>query len=319
MSVAYRAFYLTLAFLMPFALATAAGLPLAKKSMTLKNKQVDISIEYPQTGNPKIDGAIRRYAGDSFKWFAASKPDDDGNTSAYMLQTTYTVERNDGKVLAILFTEYTDMGGAHPNSDYHTLDFLLPDGAQVFLPEIVDGQRGLKRVSDLAAAGLLKSIGTGSDALSDKDTIAMGTGPQADNFKDFVLLPDKLHIFFPPYQVAAYAAGPQEIFIPFSKLKDVMRPDWRAPAASFDCKKAASVIEHAICADAALARLDRQTAEAYQVAIKNAYEPTAQEKVRQEQRAWVARRNAACGSPAPSACLTKFYTDRLAILLKWPT
>jgi len=286
--------------------------------MTLKNKQVDIAIEYPQTGNAKIDAAIRRYADASFKWFAASKPEDDGNTNAYMLQTTYSVERNDGKVLAILFTEYTDMGGAHPNSDYHTLDFLLPDGAQVFLPEIVDGQRGLKRISDLAAAGLLKSIGTGSDALSDKDTIAMGTGPQADNFKDFVLLPDKLHVFFPPYQVAAYAAGPQEITIPFAKLKDVMRPDWRAPAASFDCTKAATVIEHAICADAALARLDRQTAEAYQVAIKNAYEPAAQEKVRQEQRAWLARRNAACNGSAPGACLTKFYTDRLAVLVKWP-
>jgi hypothetical protein len=265
MSVAYRAFYLTLALLVPLALASAsaAGLPLAKKSMALKNKQVDISIEYPQTGNAKIDAAIRRYADASFKWFAASNTDDDANQNAYMLQTTYTVERNDGKVLAILFTEYTDMGGAHPNSDYHTLDFLLPDGAQIFLPEIVDGNRGLRRVSDVASAELLRTIGTGAEAMSDKDTIAMGAGPQADNFKDFVLLPDRLHIFFPPYQVAAYAAGPQEVFIPFARLKDVMRPDWRAPAASFDCAKAASVIEHAICADAMLARLDRQTAEAY--------------------------------------------------------
>jgi peptidoglycan-N-acetylglucosamine deacetylase len=319
--MARRIFYLILLGLLPWAVASAsaAGLAVAKKAMTLKNKQVDISIEYPQTGNAKIDAAIRRYADASFKWFAASKPDDDGNTNAYMLQTTYSVERNDGKVFAVLFTEYTDMGGAHPNSDYHTLDFLLPDGAQIFLPEIVDGQRGLKRVSELVAADLLKRIGSGAEAMSDKDTIAMGTGPQADNFKDFVLLPDKLHIFFPPYQVASYAAGPQDAFIPLAKLKDVTRPDWRAPAASFDCAKAASVIEHAICADAALARLDRQTAEAYQVALKNAYEPAAQEKVRQEQRDWIAKRNKACGGAAPSACLSKFYTDRLAVLLKWPT
>ena len=314
--MARRAFYLILAFLLPLAMASAAGLPVAKKTMALKNKKVDISIAYPQTGNAKIDAVIRKYATDSFKWFAASNPEDDGNTNAYTLETSYSVERNDGKVFAVLFTEYTDMGGAHPNSDYHTLDFLLPDGAQVFLPEIVDGPRGLKRVSDLVTAKLIKTIASGTEPMSDPDTIKMGTAPLADNFKDFVLLPDKLHIFFPPYQVAAYAAGPQEVTIPLSQLKDVTRPDWRAPAASFDCAKAASVIEHAICADAMLARLDRQTAEAYQVAIKNAYEPAAQEKVRQEQRAWIAKRNAACNGPAPGACLTKAYTDRLAVLVK---
>ena len=215
MLMVYRAFALMLALFLPVAMASAAGLPVAKKALTLKNKKVDISIQYPQTGNARIDAAIRRYADDSFKWFAASKPEDDGNTNAYMLETTYSVERNDGKVFAVLFTEYTDMGGAHPNSDYHTLDFLLPDGAQIFLPEIVDGQRGLKRVSELVNAELLRTIGTGAEPMSDKDTIAMGAGPQADNFKDFVLLPDKLHIFFPPYQVAAYAAGPQETTIPW--------------------------------------------------------------------------------------------------------
>jgi hypothetical protein len=313
-----RGFYAILAVLLPLAVASAAGLPVAKKALTLKNKRVDISIQYPQTGNGKIDAAIRRYADGSFRQFAASNPDDDGNTNAYTLETTYEVERNDGQVFAVLFTEYTDMGGAHPNSDYHTLDFLLPDGAQVFLPEIVEGPRGLKRVSELVTADLIKTIASGNEPMSDKDTIQQGTGPAADNFKDFVLLPDKIHFFFPPYQVAAYAAGPQESSIPLVRLKDALRPDWRAPAASFDCKKAASAIEHAICADAMLARLDRQTAEAYQVAIKNAYEPAAQEKVRQEQRAWIAKRNAACGGGAPAPCLTKFYNDRLAALLKWP-
>ena len=296
--------------------AAAAGLPVAAKAIVLKTKAQDISVKYPQTGNAAIDRVLAEYARHAVALFKTYLPQEDGNDRAYTLDTTYTVERNDGAMFAVLFTEYTDTGGAHPNSNYAAFDFLLPDGAQLFLPEILDGPRGLKRLSDLVAAELLKTIGTGDDAMSDKDTIAMGTGPVADNFKDFVWLPGKLHLYFPPYQVAAYAAGPQEAFIPLARLKDVIRPDWRAPAPSFDCAKAATSVEKAICADAALARLDRQVAEAWQVGMRNAYEPTAQAKLRQEQRDWLARRNAACAGPAPGACLTTLYRARLAVLGK---
>ena len=298
--------------------ASAAGLPVAAKALAFKDKAISISVKYPQTGNKAIDAVLADYARKSVAAFKTYEPDVTDGDHAYELDTTYSVERNDGKMFAVLFTIYADTGGAHPNSDYAAFGFLLPDGAQVFLPEIVDGSRGIKRIADLVAADLLRRIGTGDDAMSDKDTIAMGTAPAADNFKHFVWLPDRLHIFFPPYQVAAYAAGPQDAYIPLAKLKDVIRSDWRSPAPSFDCVKAATVVEKAICADAPLARLDRQTAEAYQTALHNAYEPNAQAKLRQEQRDWLAKRNAACGGPAPGACLTKFYRDRLAVFDRPP-
>ncbi len=52
--------------------------------------------------------------------------------------------------------------------------------------------------------------------------------------------------------------------------------------------------------------------------IRNAYEPTAQEQVRQGQRDWIAKRNKACGTGDTGACLTRFYRDRLAVLNKPP-
>ena len=305
-------------FLLAVVPAAAAGLPLGKKTLAFKSRDYDISVAYPQTGNKAIDAVLAGYAAKSAAQFKSYKPDFANGDHQYTLDTTYEIARNDGRMFAVVFTEYTDTGGAHPNSDYRTFNFLLPDGAQVFLPEIVDGYRGLARVSELAVAGLVKSIATGPDAVSDKDTILMGTAPAADNFKDFVWLPDRLRILFPPYQVASYAAGPQETTIPLSALKDVMRPDWRAPAPSFDCRRAATPIEKAICADAALARLDRQTAEAYQSALRNAYEPAAQERLRAEQRTWLAGRNKTCAGPAPGACLARLYRDRLAVLMKPP-
>lgn len=312
--------FLAAALFLAHGAAAAAGLAVTPKAAIFKNKLLDISVKYPQTGNKAIDAALAAYAQGAVTEFRGYESDarDSNGGRPYALDTTYTVERNDGQMFAVLFSIYTDTGGAHPNTDYETFDFLLPDGAQVFLPEILDGSRGIKRVADLAAAELDRTIASGAEPMSDKDQIAMGTGPFAYNFKDFVWLPGKLHLYFPPYQVAAYAAGPQEAYIPLAKLKDVIRADWRAPAPSFDCAKAATVIEHAICADAVLARLDRQTAEAFQLAMRNAYDPVDQAKVRQQQRDWLARRNAACGTPSPGACLVKFYRDRLAVLKKYP-
>ena len=304
------------ALFLPFA-ASAAGLPLSKKTIAFKDKDVDISISYPQTGNKVIDAVLTDYAKKSMAEFRTYQPDFADNEHQYMLETTYEIVRNDGHMLAVVFTIYADTGGAHPNSDYKTFNFLLPDGALVLLPEIVDGPRGIARVSQLAIAKLLHDIGSGPDALSDKDTITSGAGPLAENFRNYVWLPDALRIYFPPYQVAAYAAGPQQVTIPLSALRDVIRGNWRAPAASFDCGKAAAPIEKTICADAGLARLDRQVAEHYQSALHNvAYDPKQQEALRQVQRDWIAKRNRACTGPATATCLTKFYRDRLADLTK---
>ncbi len=322
MSHRFGAVWLALALLVPILAAPsgaeAAGLSVARKTVTVKNKAVEITVAYPVTGNTAIDATVLayvRHAVDDFKDFSKTEQPGDG---AYTLETDYAVERNDGKMFAVLFTSEMDTHGAHPSHGEDTFNFTLPDGAQVFLPEIVDGARGLTAVSRLATDTLIKTIGSGAEPASDPDTIKMGTTPIADNFKVFVLLPNRLHLYFPEYQVASYAAGPQEAFIPLAALKDFIRADWRAPAASFDCRKAVTPIEHAICADAALARLDRQVAETYEVGLKNAYEPAAQETLRQSQRDWIARRNKACGGGGIGACLTKFYRDRLAVLNKPP-
>ncbi len=298
--------------------AEGAGLPVAKAAYTEKSKAFDISVEYPKTGNAAIDAVLAAYARDSAGRFKAESADArQPGDPAYTLETTFHVDRNDGKVFAVVFEEYMDTSGAHPNGNYTTFNFSLPDGQQIFLPEMLDGARGIKRLSEVVQADLLKRIGTGADAASDPDTIKMGSGPYADNFKDFVLLPDKIHILFPAYQVASYAAGPQDAFVSLASLKDVMRKDWRAPAASFDCALAKSATEKAICSDASLARLDRQVAEQYARAMRDAYEDGAKTKLKQTQRDFIAARDKSCGTQSPAvACLKNAYAARLKVLEK---
>jgi uncharacterized protein len=80
----------------------------------------------------------------------------------------------------------------------------------------------------------------------------------------------------------------------------------RAHGASFDCAKAASPSEVAICADRTLSALDSQLGAAYTQRV--AGEPA----LRQIERGWIAVRNVGCGRSV--ACLTRLTRWQLAWL-----
>src|SRR5262249_42885734 len=107
----------------------------------------------------------------------------------YFARLSYTVTRNDERavVVAFLYNVYT--GGAHPNSVQTTFNFLMPDGARVFLPDLV-GDAGIQRVSDLAIADL--GVQLGSQGYSDPNWIRQGAGPHAETFEAFEWLPSEV-------------------------------------------------------------------------------------------------------------------------------
>jgi peptidoglycan-N-acetylglucosamine deacetylase len=301
--------------------AQAAGaLPVTAKKIEDKSKLYDIAIAYPETGNRAIDDDIAVWAQSAAADFRKlAKETHQAGEQAYVLDTTFTVARNDASVFAVFFEEYTDTGGAHPNQDFATANYLMPDGWRIYLPEIFDGSKALARISNSTMADLDKRIGSGPDAMSDPDTIKMGAGADWDNFKDFVLMPKTLVIHFPPYQVAGYAAGPQVSSVALSDLRDVTRGDPRAPAASFDCKAAKAAIEQTICSSAALARLDRQVAESYALHQRDETDAGRKTAMKSEQRDWLGRRDAACaGQTGAVACLSGVYRERLGALEKLP-
>jgi len=299
---------------------SAAAGAVATKKLTAKSKDYDISIAYPVTGVKPVDDDVLAWAKSTMAEFKDDSADRDPSEHAYYFEVTFQVKRNDGKVFAVLFDEYTDTGGAHPNHDYYAANYYMPDGWRIYLPELLDGSRGLKRVSALATADLVKRIGTGNDALSDPDTIKTGAAPDWNNFRSFILEPNAIALYYPPYQVAAYAAGPQDGRIPLSALRDVMRPDPRKPAASFDCAGARTPVEQRICSDVVLARLDRDVAEAYSTHMRGLADDPNKPlgvKLKADQRAWLAKRDVACGT-AEAACLTAYYRARLAWFAKQP-
>jgi uncharacterized protein YecT (DUF1311 family) len=284
------------------------------------SETVDNQVAYPRTGNAKLDpffadwatSMVADFEKSAAEDFASYKADPDGGMpwNAYSLYVGFGVPRNDAEMLVVGFDESIFTGGAHPNHNIESFNFLMPDGWQVFLPEIFDGKPALDRISALAIDDLTKQL-LGPDSMSDPDWVKSGAGPSWSNFQDFALLPDRLVIRFPPYQVAAYAAGDQKVEIPLSELAGLMRDDWRTPVASFDCGKAGTSTEKAICSDIPLARLDRALADSYAQALSWASDDAEKAKIRDAQRAWIGKRNA-CGGDV--ACLTAAYDARMKAL-----
>jgi hypothetical protein len=299
-----------------FATPAFAKLPVKPIKIAIKHKEYEIDVAYPRTGNKAVDAAMADWAKgevDQFKNDSAGN-DGDGSSSPYSLDINFDIARSDDKVFAVVFTESTYEGGAHPNTFFRTMNFLMPDGWQVYLPEIFTPD-ALKTISRLATADLKKQLKP--DEGFDADMVKTGAGPNWNNFADFTILPDALDIQYSPYAVAPYVAGPQETKLPLAPLRSFLRPDWRAPQASFDCTKASAWVEKTICSDVKLARLDRSVADAYATRLGETDSDAARLPVRGDQREFLAARIKKCGAQAGKAavtCLTAQYNARLKVL-----
>jgi len=137
------------------------------------------------------------------------------------------------KLISYEYDIYIDTGGAHPNGYFKTFAFDK-SGNEVKLADLFPpGSEYLQRLSDASLtqikAQLTQRLGLPAQAGEDATAsiFTEGVAPRAENFSNFVIDADTLVILFPPYQVAAYAAGTFEVRIPLSQLSDVLQPEWK--------------------------------------------------------------------------------------------
>jgi len=129
-------------------------------------------------------------------------------------------------VLTLKFTIADYTGGAHGNSYFKTFIFDLAGNRELTLAGLFQpGVDPLETLAPLVYDLALAQMGE----MSTLEWIATGTAPLPENYQSYALTPDALGFFFPPYQLAAYAGGPQTISLPWSALADVLAPAF-APA-----------------------------------------------------------------------------------------
>ena len=202
------------------------------EAKTSSSKGLAIDVEYPHLAtsaaasnfNQLIDARIGAIV-DQFKkdYESAQKevrqPPLD---MSWTLSMDYTVHRHDDHRFTIVESGSMYTGGAHPNAVYLTVSFDAKTQQEVHLADLFAPKTDyLKEVSAASVAAL--TTRNGEQQFSDADWIKSGAGPDIKNFQYFYFADGgALGIIFPPYQVAAYAAGPQEIEIASSTLKGLL-------------------------------------------------------------------------------------------------
>ena len=81
-------------------------------------------------------------------------------------------------------------------------------------------------------------------------------------------------------------------------------------AASFDCTRASTATEKAICASTATGQLDERLADTYRAALSVL--PETREELKKEQLSWLRSRDALCGGD--NRCLDRSYHERIRLL-----
>lgn len=211
---------------------------IATKQINENNKKLkyEIAVEYPQiTGstNPaveKFNQQARAQVTKEVSEFRAAMVESAGEefatTSGSDLGIGYTVALARDDLISVEFsTGSYYRGAAHPNSHSQVLNFDLKNGKPLRLADLFKpGAKYLQTIADYCIKDLKKQSKAKEDMLDDT-SIQEGAGPDLKNYRSWTITRKGLGINFDSYQVGPYVAGPQFVLVPYSALKDIVKPD----------------------------------------------------------------------------------------------
>lgn len=196
---------------------------------------VQVNVDYPLelVGKGVAETTIDTYLQQTQQAFEESYTPDYSLPSFlnyWTMGISYELYHFSDNVLSIKFTNDFYTGGAHPNHDFSTFTFNLTQDRQLYLQDLfTEGSNYLQVIAPIVQQDLethLAEVFGAPLSDMDKDIIVQGTGENPDNYQNFALTPDALIFFFPPYQVAAYAAGAQQVSISLTQLSNILKPEF---------------------------------------------------------------------------------------------
>jgi hypothetical protein len=157
----------------------------------------------------------------------ASEPTPDtSSTLSNTLDIGYDVALAKDDLISIKFDVGSySAGAAHPNSVSAVLNYDVKNGKSIKLADLFNP--GAKYIQALSSYCIkdLKRQSKAKGALLDDAQIQTGAGPDLMNYQSWNITKKGIEITFDAYQVGAYAAGPQQVLVPYSALKELIRID----------------------------------------------------------------------------------------------
>jgi len=215
-----------------------AAVRVTPKVIRENNKQgkYTINVEYPQIeGDSRFDGFNQQARAMISKDVAAFKtaegtPSEEETTLADEAQTStldigYNIRFATDDLISVEFSEgQYSRGAAHGSSFTVVLNYDIKNKKKLVLADLFQAKSNYLNVISAYCIKDLQDQSKKNDMLT-ADQIKEGAGPRSENYGAWSLTRKGLWITFDPYQVAAYAAGPQHVLVPFSALKPIVKPD----------------------------------------------------------------------------------------------
>ncbi len=205
---------------------------------SVRARRLDISAEYPELSgganaaafNQLVKTRVTAALADFRKQMAEMTAEDlkmlPAGANNY-IDIGYDVVYADDDLVSVTFSESTFAGGAHPNTNYFTINYDLKQGRELKLSDLFKpGARYLEAVSAYSTRDLRartdpeskENMGLAQDIFAD------GAKPTAENYARWNITKKGLMFTFDPYQVGPYAYGPQTVVIPYASLREIARP-----------------------------------------------------------------------------------------------
>ena len=206
-------------------------------------------ISYP--GLIRTDSLIRATTRDfadehKQKFLQLFEGGDPPQTASYPweLRLEFTVQDSSSSFVSVLGSGYVFSGGAHGNNFFRTINVDRRTGKLLQLSDLLADSTALvpirNYVKDKLTEKLVKksqqqdnpqASGTSEEQI--RQWVREGTKPHLDNYQYFWLSEPAnghttgLTFLFPPYQVAPYAEGNQQVFVPASVFAGTLSPVYR--------------------------------------------------------------------------------------------
>ncbi|MDE1885440.1 MAG: DUF3298 domain-containing protein [Xanthomonadaceae bacterium] len=230
--------------------ASAAAAESQPETDAGKGKGYAFEILYPllEPEWQPLVAAVHRFAAiQKTDFLDASTAADRATGVDYSLDLTFAVTRRTADFVSVTASGSAFVGGAHGVPILASFNLDLANGKLTALPDLfTDAQSGLQALSDECRHQLegryAARLRDGDSAMAPAQKAAQiasmnrwierGTQPTPENFRVFLV--DGLDspaigltVIFPPYQVAAYVDGVQQVEVPAKVFYDLLKPEYK--------------------------------------------------------------------------------------------
>jgi len=144
------------------------------------------------------------------------------NSSQYALNGNARILRQDSSLVTLQAYAYAYTGGAHPSSLSYFINWNTKTNKKITLADIFkdNGQDSLKTIAE----GIFRKNEKLSATATLKNDYFFKDGKFALN-NNYVITPTGIRFLYNEYEIKPYAAGTTDLFIPYSQIKTLLRPN----------------------------------------------------------------------------------------------